>query len=200
MTPRRSLLLLVLFILLAAAINFPLATTMLRSRLDDDGRTIINVIGPGAASFEWPFNAPHEQAWPEPTQYSAFGAFGYRKFIVFSSNDPEASFQMECERIGWPLPVYERVRMWWPWDDPNWKTTAQPDPAMSIHWSGTLLNPIILGGGAWLLLVGPFVAFSAVRKAMRTRAGRCPRCGYNLRGAFDDGCSECGWNRAETAR
>lgn len=25
--------------------------------------------------------------------------------------------------------------------------------------------------------------------------GRCPRCHYDLRGATENGCSECGWNR-----
>lgn len=33
------------------------------------------------------------------------------------------------------------------------------------------------------------------RVAWRARAGQCPKCNYDLRGEFDDGCPECGWRR-----
>ena len=34
------------------------------------------------------------------------------------------------------------------------------------------------------------------RRAARLERGRCPKCGYDLRGKHDAGCPECGWNRA----
>lgn len=58
-------------------------------------------------------------------------------------------------------------------------------------WTGFLLNTLLYAFLAWIMTIGPF----QIRRAVRTKRGRCPRCGYNVRGAFDDGCSECGWNR-----
>ena len=39
---------------------------------------------------------------------------------------------------------------------------------------------------------------SNVKKARRY-IGKCPTCGYNLLGKFEQGCSECGWGRGETS-
>lgn len=33
--------------------------------------------------------------------------------------------------------------------------------------------------------------------ARRERQGRCPKCGYDLKGNLTAGCPECGWNRAK---
>jgi hypothetical protein len=52
----------------------------------------------------------------------------------------------------------------------------------------------------WLLALG--VAGLLVRAARggkrtrRRRRGLCPACGYDVKGAFEGGCPECGWNRA----
>ncbi len=43
----------------------------------------------------------------------------------------------------------------------------------------------------WLLVFGPFTA----RRFIRRKRGRCINCGYDLRGDFSAGCSECGWRR-----
>ena len=43
---------------------------------------------------------------------------------------------------------------------------------------------------------GLFFVMGRTRRFIRTRRGRCPRCGYDLRGEFADGCPECGWGRA----
>lgn len=61
---------------------------------------------------------------------------------------------------------------------------------------GFYLDTLIFAVPWFVILFAP----GATRRAIRRQRGRCPRCGYNLRGKFDDGCSECGWNRAETAR
>ncbi|MCC6678002.1 MAG: hypothetical protein IT436_12735 [Phycisphaerales bacterium] len=36
------------------------------------------------------------------------------------------------------------------------------------------------------------------RSERRLAHGLCPPCGYDLRGEFEAGCPECGWNRPET--
>jgi hypothetical protein len=58
-------------------------------------------------------------------------------------------------------------------------------------WPGFAFNTLIWAVFAWVLLFGPL----ALRRVIRRRRGRCPRCGYELRGELDAGCAECGWNR-----
>jgi len=61
-------------------------------------------------------------------------------------------------------------------------------PGFAIN---TLFYAIIL----WLLIPGPFV----LRRLIRIKRGRCPRCGYDLRHALSGGCPECGWKREGTS-
>jgi hypothetical protein len=54
---------------------------------------------------------------------------------------------------------------------------------------------------------GVFFGFASAKRAIRRNCGRCPRCGYDLRGhrhegteprrheGQEAGCPECGWNR-----
>lgn len=76
-------------------------------------------------------------------------------------------------------------------------------------WSGLLLNTLIFGVAWFALLSIP----GAIRHVVRMRLGRCPSCGYDLRGHAPGphspserawaarGCPECGWRelRGSTA-
>lgn len=61
-----------------------------------------------------------------------------------------------------------------------------------VIWSGFLLNWIFYA----FVLFGLMALPGAVKRTHRLRRGRCPDCGYDLRGAFNAGCPECGWRRA----
>lgn len=56
---------------------------------------------------------------------------------------------------------------------------------------GLVADAAFFGAVLWLAIPGPRVA----RRWLRRRGGRCPMCGYNLRGAPQGGCAECGWER-----
>jgi hypothetical protein len=65
-------------------------------------------------------------------------------------------------------------------------------------WRGMIVNTIFYGCLWWIalsLLIAASGMLRALPAALRRRRGRCPRCGYDLRGRFDEGCSECGWRR-----
>jgi hypothetical protein len=67
--------------------------------------------------------------------------------------------------------------------------------AFGPMWPGFAINTLFYAIILWLLIPGPFV----LRRVIRLRRGRCPKCGYDLRGKHDAGCSECGWNRQPEA-
>ena len=60
---------------------------------------------------------------------------------------------------------------------------------------GFLVNTLFYAAILWLLIPGPFV----LRRLIRMKRGRCPKCGYDFRGKHDAGCPECGWNRQPEA-
>jgi len=42
---------------------------------------------------------------------------------------------------------------------------------------------------------GIFFGVATLRRFVRKKRGRCVKCSYDLRGEFEIGCPECGWNR-----
>ncbi len=59
-------------------------------------------------------------------------------------------------------------------------------------WPGMLFSAGFYG----TLWAVPLVGVPLLRTHRRRRKGRCPRCGYDLKHAFDPGCPECGWGRS----
>ena len=64
-------------------------------------------------------------------------------------------------------------------------------------WAGFIINTIIYATVLWTVWAvrRPLCALPRVRRLLRMSGGRCPQCGYDLRGRLEAGCSECGWNR-----
>jgi hypothetical protein len=192
--PRRSaaiaLLLLLAFIMLAAAVNVPFALSRMRSRT-----TIMQVPTAAleAASIpdEWPATTPHDVPWPRADDWSQGAAFGCRVFDVRTtpSSTDSNGFSMDLQLLGWPLPVIEVKQMWWDWDDPK-LSGPESDPAPTLRLRGLLLNPLIVGGGAWLILVVPWLAAVIATRSWRRRHHRCMSCGYPI--GTSPVCTECG--------
>jgi len=62
-------------------------------------------------------------------------------------------------------------------------------------WPGFLIDTLFYGA-IWFAV---FFGFASAKRAIRRKRGRCPRCGYDLRGNLSAGCPECGWQREENA-
>jgi hypothetical protein len=74
----------------------------------------------------------------------------------------------------------------------NYQAAALP---LIPIWPGFAINTLLYGAALWLLLAGP----GALRRIMRRRRGRCPKCNYDLRGVSGVGCPECGRGRKPEA-
>ena len=61
-------------------------------------------------------------------------------------------------------------------------------------WPGFLIDTLFYAA-IWL---GLFFGLTSAKRFIRTRRGRCPRCGYDLQGNLSAGCPECGWGRGHT--
>ena len=58
-------------------------------------------------------------------------------------------------------------------------------------WPGFGIDTLFYGA-IWF---GVFFAPGSAKRFIRAKRGRCPRCGYDLRGQLAAGCPECGWGR-----
>jgi len=76
---------------------------------------------------------------------------------------------------------------------PSARSIGQYERALPLRpiWSGFLINTLFYAP-IWF---GLFFGFTRAKRFVRTQRGRCPRCGYDLRGQMHTGCPECGWNR-----
>jgi len=75
---------------------------------------------------------------------------------------------------------------------------------LSVSWFGIIANSLVLSLGGVVILLSPVHVARVIRQAARRRRGRCPNCGYDLRGQPPEvgaggGCPECGWNRQPEA-
>ena len=192
--PRRAVAiagsLLVLFVLIAAAVNVPWALSFMRSRTTSrqvPTARLDDALIPG----EWPSSTPHDEPWPPPVQWDEGGAFGCRVYDAGTdrTDADRNGFSMEVQHLGWPFPVIEQKEMWWDWDDPKLKG-PEPDPALSLKVMGLVLNPLIIGGGPCIVLVLPWFAAVVAVRSWRRKHGRCMACGYPI--GESAVCTECG--------
>ncbi len=185
--------LLLLFLLIAAAGNVPWALTFMRSRTTLSKVSTVRK-DPNEMPDQWPIKTPHVVAWPRPASWTEGYVFGCRIYDVRS--EPPMSdrngFTLSLQHLGWPLPVIEVKQMWWDWNDPTLNGPGAPesDPAPSLITSGLILNPLFIGGGAWAVLVMPWLIGIIVMRARRWRANRCLECGYPV--GTSPSCTECG--------
>ncbi|MDY7109169.1 MAG: hypothetical protein SYC29_11095 [Planctomycetota bacterium] len=74
---------------------------------------------------------------------------------------------------------------------PSYPRTSHRALPVRPIWPGFAINTLFYAIVLWLLIPGPFV----LRRVIRIKRGRCPKCGYDLRHALSGGCPECGWKR-----
>src|SRR5687768_2674250 len=152
---RRRFVVFLALVLLFAAINTPFAIWCSQQSGPTRGTVVLNEIGPPATKYSWPSRTPHQQPWPPLHQYSVT-RLGFGSVMIHGwAGGQNSTHHMQTQLFGWPLPTIEHTQRWWPWSDPAWNLPTEPqDKGLRLRWSGLLLNPLILGGGLWLLAFG----------------------------------------------
>ena len=174
-------------VLLAAALNGAFAASRLETlRHNTKIPTILR--NDEDMPKRWPTPTPHDKPWPTPNDWSEFLAFGNRRYDVsLIDSDRHGLFYMRAQVTGWPLPVLLQQSL--SWDQTN---AAFPGPndrkPVRLMPLGLILNPIIIGGSAYLLLISPLLAFVIGRRFERRRQGLCTRCGCDMRGIENNIC------------
>lgn len=120
--------------------------------------------------------------------------------------DPPDGFAFHLEgAYGWPLPLLgwtERISvvpsqtgsaMFGGFRRPQWLTKLCPGAVIPYRpiWRGLLVNALVFGTTWFVMIHG----YGLSRSVIRRMRGRCPECGYDLRGSPSGGCAECGWRR-----
>jgi hypothetical protein len=168
---------------------------------------------PDAAPADW---SPAESRSLSPRWWGdlEFATGGTRDFPGGQSG---TTIAMQVERVGLPLRAvmstqildgrtlgkpgcYSEVLTL-----PTWRTGLRPswrkNRRIGDHfyscilgvrpvWPGFALDTLLYGALAWGLWRAPL----AIRRGLRRRAGRCVKCGYDLRATpIGSRCPECGW-------
>ena len=130
-------------------------------------------------------------------------------FLIIDAAKPDigdgAPPRMMITRAGFPLRSFEGMHSWGGVQPSHsWAIPIEPRD-LNVAWVSVIpCKPLLLGfiGNTalygllvWICFAGPGVLLKRI-KAERWRLARCcHQCGYDLRGALEAGCPECGWRR-----
>ncbi len=170
----------------------------------------------------WYHYTRNHQGWGYPHLVTARFNFGYdreeyvNEAFATRRTHPER-FELVRHVAGWPFGAFEGWHASWPAQSATpsnqlmraesslgliplnlrgwFPTVADVYPVLPVL-DGLLVNTFVFGLLWFGLLYWRFVR-DEVRRLAHRRQGRCPRCGYDLRGEFKEGCSECGWRRGD---
>lgn len=147
------------------------------------------------------------QSDPSP---SDLAPYWFKRFALTEDEKPDDSRLLAA--YGWPL-LALRYECQIPGGEPNTDNCSCPvtgldpwqDPIMSytLHrvipcypiWRGLLANTLLYAIFAGVI----FHWLPALRRHVRYRYGKCPKCAYNLKHDLKSGCPECGWGRDDTS-
>ena len=112
-----------------------------------------------------------------------------------TDRNPAATYQ---GAYGWPMRILWSGGYWYdehlPFSEMSmvfWRGQETPRQVIRPLWRGLAVNTAFYAMMVWMLWSSPFV----VRRIIRRKRGLCFKCGYDLRGEFEQGCPECGWGR-----
>jgi hypothetical protein len=161
-----------------------------------------------SAPWYWDRYVEQSSGYGPATFTSKKGAIGCDFLTIVAprndgSNGPTPHIRIT--RAGFPLRCAEGMHSWGGVKPAfAWAIPIQPR-ALNVAWVsivpcrplllGLIVNTAFYGFLVWMIAFGPAWLLRQGEANRRRRAQCCPNCGYDLRGAFEKGCPECGWGR-----
>jgi len=118
--------------------------------------------------------------------------FGLPSRALYYERHRDEPFEVTIGPLGYDPPTDWREGLMIPFRDQMELRNRERFLPTRVHGPGFLIDTLLYAA-IWF---GVFFGFASAKRFISTKRGRCPRCGYDLRGQLAQGCPECGWNRA----
>ena len=149
-------------------------------------------------SAEWPAQPPATAHWPSATNDAEAHEFGH---VMLEAHAVDATHNsthhMQVSRLGWPLPVLERIELNRKDENRVGDKWVRYDLGFTVMWVNLAAQSVGIGLFGAGFAIGIF-AIQALRIRSRTRRGECVACRHPL--ANLPTCPECGTPAPQASR
>ncbi|MFG0283573.1 MAG: hypothetical protein ACF8R7_04060 [Phycisphaerales bacterium JB039] len=140
---------------------------------------------------EWPVDVP--EAWPEQPELAGRSSTWFADVAFFGVDTDYGTAAVAIRQYGWPRRAIRSVYV--AEQDGGRIDIVQQSASIEVAGRGLVVevkpSGFLLNTLFYAAIVALPLSFFPLRRRLRARRGRCPKCNYDLAG-LDGPCPECG--------